>query len=118
MHECVFTDRLQQKLGVHTVDIAKRLLDYGFHPPTIYFPLVVSGAIMIEPTETEDPETLDSFIDAMISIAREAKENATLVNTAPHSTPVLRLDEARAARRLVLRWDGSKPDSSGQKVKR
>jgi len=118
MHECVFTDRLQQKLGVHTIDIAKRLLDYGFHPPTIYFPLVVSGAIMIEPTETEDPETLDSFIDAMISIAREAKENATLVNTAPHSTPVRRLDEAGAARRLVLRWDGSKPAGSGQKAER
>ncbi len=104
MHECVFTDRLQQKLGVTTMDIAKRLLDYGFHPPTIYFPLVVSGAIMIEPTETETPEILDSFTDAMIAIAREAKESPELVKTAPHSTPVSRLDEAGAARRLVLRW--------------
>ncbi|MGH7775491.1 MAG: aminomethyl-transferring glycine dehydrogenase subunit GcvPB [Candidatus Binatia bacterium] len=105
MHECVFTDRLQQKHGVHTLDIAKRLLDYGFHPPTIYFPLVVSGALMIEPTETESRETLDAFANAMISIAREAKENPTLVKSAPHSTPVGRLDEARAARRPVLRWE-------------
>jgi glycine cleavage system P protein (glycine dehydrogenase) subunit 2 len=105
MHECVFTDRAQQKYGVHTLDIAKRLLDYGFHPPTVYFPLVVSGALMIEPTETESRETLDSFADAMIAIAREAKENPELVKSAPHSTPVKRLDEARAARRPVLRWE-------------
>ncbi|MGH7828785.1 MAG: aminomethyl-transferring glycine dehydrogenase subunit GcvPB, partial [Candidatus Binatia bacterium] len=107
MHECVFSDRLQQKYGVHTLDIAKRLLDYGFHPPTIYFPLVVPGAVMIEPTETESRETLDAFVEAMISIAREAKENPTLVKTAPHSTPVGRLDEARAARKPVLRWESS-----------
>ncbi|HWO42483.1 MAG TPA: aminomethyl-transferring glycine dehydrogenase subunit GcvPB [Candidatus Eisenbacteria bacterium] len=105
MHECVFTDRAQHRFGVTTLDIAKRLLDYGFHPPTIYFPLVVSGALMIEPTETETPETLDAFIDAMIAIAREAKENPELVKTAPHSTPVRRLDEARAARKPVLRWE-------------
>jgi glycine dehydrogenase subunit 2 len=104
MHECVFTDRLQQKYGVNTLDIAKRLLDYGFHPPTIYFPLVVHGALMIEPTETETPETLDAFIAAMIAIAREAQENPQLVKTAPHTTPVARLDEARAARKPVLRW--------------
>ncbi|MFQ5682332.1 MAG: aminomethyl-transferring glycine dehydrogenase subunit GcvPB [Candidatus Binatia bacterium] len=104
MHECVFTDRLQQKHGVHTLDIAKRLLDYGFHPPTIYFPLVVSGALMIEPTETESKETLDRFAEAMISIAREARENPSLLTSAPHTTPVGRLDEARAARRPVLRW--------------
>ena len=104
MHECIFTDRLQHKYGVSTLDIAKRLLDYGFHPPTIYFPLVVSGALMIEPTETETPETLDSFVDAMLAIAREAKENPDLVKTAPHSTPVKRLDEARAARKPILRW--------------
>jgi glycine dehydrogenase subunit 2 len=110
LHECVFTDRLQQKHGVHTIDIAKRLLDYGFHPPTIYFPLVVSGAIMIEPTETESPETLDAFIDALISIAREAKESPSLVKSAPHSTPVGRLDETRAARNLILRWNPSKED--------
>jgi glycine dehydrogenase subunit 2 len=108
MHECVFNDRFQQKYGVHTLDIAKRLLDYGFHPPTIYFPLVLSGALMIEPTETESRETLDAFIDAMISIAREAKENPALVKTAPHSTPVSRLDEARAARKPILRWEPSK----------
>ena len=105
MHECVFTDRLQQKRHVSTLDIAKRLLDYGFHPPTIYFPLVVSGALMIEPTETESRETLDAFIDAMTSIAREAEENPDLLKTAPHSTPVRRLDEARAARKPVLRWE-------------
>ena len=105
MHECVFTDRLQHKYGVSTLDIAKRLLDYGFHPPTIYFPLVVSGALMIEPTETETPETLDAFVEAMISIAREAKEDPDLVRNAPHSTAVRRLDEARAARKPVLRWE-------------
>jgi glycine dehydrogenase subunit 2 len=104
MHECIFTDRLQHKYGVSTLDIAKRLLDYGFHPPTIYFPLVVSGALMIEPTETETPETLDGFVEAMLAIAREAKENPDLVKNAPYSTPVRRLDEARAARRPILRW--------------
>jgi len=104
MHECIFTDRLQHKYGVTTLDIAKRLLDYGYHPPTIYFPLVVSGALMIEPTETETPETLDGFVDAMLEIAREAKEDPELVKNAPYSTPVRRLDEARAARRPVLRW--------------
>jgi glycine cleavage system P protein (glycine dehydrogenase) subunit 2 len=104
MHECVFTDRYQQKQGVSTLDIAKRLLDYGFHPPTIYFPLVVSGALMIEPTETETRETLDAFAEAMIAISREAKENPAMVKTSPHTTPVGRLDEARAARKPVLRW--------------
>jgi glycine dehydrogenase subunit 2 len=105
MHECIFTDRLQHKYGVNTLDIAKRLLDYGFHPPTIYFPLVVSGALMIEPTETETPETLDGFVEAMLAIAQEAKENPDVVKNAPHSTPVKRLDEARAARKPILRWD-------------
>ncbi len=104
MHECIFTDRLQHKNGVSTLDIAKRLLDYGFHPPTIYFPLVVSGALMIEPTETETPETLDRFIEAMIAIAREARETPDLVKNAPYTTPVRRLDEAKAARKPVLRW--------------
>ncbi|HWP60644.1 MAG TPA: aminomethyl-transferring glycine dehydrogenase subunit GcvPB [Candidatus Acidoferrales bacterium] len=110
MHECVFTDRLQQKYGVHTLDIAKRLLDYGFHPPTVYFPLVVAGALMIEPTETETRETLDAFAEAMIAIAREAKENPELVKNAPYTTPVRRLDEARAARRPVLRWEEPRRD--------
>ena len=113
MHECVFTDRLQHKHGVTTLDIAKRLLDYGYHPPTIYFPLVVSGALMIEPTETETPETLDGFIEAMLEIAREAKENPNLVKNAPYSTPVKRLDEAHAARKPVLRWEsGSSSEPS------
>ncbi len=105
MHECIFTDRLQHKYGVGTLDIAKRLLDYGFHPPTIYFPLVVSGALMIEPTETETPETLDEFVKAMLAIAREVRNTPELVKTAPHLTPVGRLDEARAARKPVLRWE-------------
>jgi glycine dehydrogenase subunit 2 len=105
MHECIFTDRVQHKYGVTTLDIAKRLLDYGYHPPTIYFPLVVTGALMIEPTETETPETLDGFIEAMLEIAREAKENTELIKNAPYSTPVRRLDEARAARKPVLRWE-------------
>ena len=105
MHECIFTDRIQHSYGVSTLDIAKRLLDYGYHPPTIYFPLVVSGALMIEPTETETVETLDGFIDAMLAIAQEAKDDPELVKNAPHSTPVRRLDEARAARKPVLRWE-------------
>src|SRR5688500_19319968 len=79
MHECIFTDRVQQKNGVSTLDIAKRLLDYGYHPPTIYFPLVVSGAFMIEPTETETIETLDGFIEAMVAIAQVAKSDPELV---------------------------------------
>ena len=109
MHECIFTDRIQQKNGVSTLDIAKRLLDYGYHPPTIYFPLVVSGALMIEPTETETVETLDGFIEAMVAIAQEAKNDPELVKTAPHTTPVKRLDEARAARKPVLKWESRAP---------
>jgi len=104
MHECVLSDRRFESQGVRTLDIAKRLLDYGFYAPTIYFPLVVSGAIMIEPTETESKETLDEFIEAMLAIAREASENPELLHNAPTQTPVGRLDEARAARRPVLRW--------------
>jgi len=83
-------------------DIAKRLMDYGFHPPTTYFPLIVPEALMIEPTETESRETLDAFVDAMRSIAEEARDNPGLLHAAPHKTPVRRLDEARAARQLVL----------------
>ena len=99
-HECVFSGNMQKKLGVRTLDIAKRLLDYGFHSPTIYFPLIVHEAIMIEPTETESVETLDAFCEAMIAIAREAEENPDLVTSSPHSTPVGRLNEGRAAREL------------------
>lgn len=104
MHECVFSDKLQSEKDVHTLDIAKRLMDYGFHPPTIYFPLVVSGAIMIEPTETESKETIDRFIDAMIAIANEARENPEIVRNAPHTTKVKRLDEVRAVKNPILRW--------------
>ncbi len=106
LHEVIFNDKRQQKFGVHTLDIAKRLIDYGFHPMTIYFPLVVPGAIMIEPTESEGREELDLFIDAMRSIAREAREKPDLVKNAPHNTRIGRLDEAAAARKPVLRWKG------------
>lgn len=104
LHEVVFSDKLQTAKDVHTLDIAKRLMDYGFHPPTIYFPLIVAGALMIEPTETEPKEELDAFCDAMLAIAAECEERPELVRTAPHTTPVRRLDEARAARTPVLRW--------------
>jgi glycine dehydrogenase subunit 2 len=89
---------------VRTLDIAKRLIDYGFHPPTIYFPLIVDEALMIEPTESESKETLDAFCDAMLAIANEADESPELAREAPHDTPVRRLDEATAARKPVLRW--------------
>jgi glycine dehydrogenase subunit 2 len=99
MHECVLTGRRQvRESGVHTSDIAKRLLDYGYHPPTIYFPMIVPEAIMIEPNETESLETLDAFCDVMIAIAREAREDPERVKSAPLTTPVSRLDEVRAAR--------------------
>jgi len=105
MHECVFTAEKQvQQSGVHATDIAKRLLDYGFHPPTIYFPMIVREAIMIEPTETESKETLDEFCEAMISIAREAEETPELVRSAPLTTPVKRLDDVLAARKPDVCW--------------
>src|SRR6266576_670997 len=104
MHEVVFTDKRQSRKGVHTLDIAKRLIDYGFHPMTIYFPLIVSGAMLIEPTESVGRQELDQFIEAMRSIAREAVEDPELVLNAPHSTRIGRLDEAAAARKPVLRW--------------
>ncbi len=104
MHEVVFTDKRQSRKGVHTLDIAKRLIDYGFHPPTIYFPLIVQGAMLIEPTESVGHQELDQFIAAMRSIAREAVEDPELVLNAPHLTRVGRLDEAAAARKPVLRW--------------
>jgi len=103
-HECVLDDQVQLKNGVKTLDIAKRLMDYGFHPPTIYFPLIVHGAIMIEPTETEPKETLDQFIEAMLAIAQEAETEPDTVRNAPHFTRVSRMDEARAARQPNLRW--------------
>jgi glycine dehydrogenase subunit 2 len=104
MHECVFTSAKQKQKGIHTLDIAKRLLDYGFHPPTIYFPLIVEEAMMIEPTETESKQTLDEFIEAMHAIADEAEREPEKLKSAPHSTPVRRLDEVKAAREPVLRW--------------
>lgn len=113
MHEVVFTDKRQSRKGVHTLDIAKRLIDYGFHPMTIYFPLIVQGAMLIEPTESVGHQELDQFIAAMRSIAREAIEDPELVLNAPHSTRVGRLDEAAAARKPVLRWKPEKAASAG-----
>ncbi len=105
MHEVIISDKkLQKETGIKTLDIAKRLIDYGFHPPTVYFPLVVAGAMMIEPTETESKETLDQFILAMQAIAKEAHESPQLITNAPESTQLARLDEARAARKPILRW--------------
>ncbi len=107
MHEVVFSDRHQARSGVHTMDIAKRLMDFGFHPPTVYFPLIVSGAIMIEPTETEDKATLDEFIAAMQAIAREAEEDPERLHKAPHLPSVSRADEVLAGRKPVLTWPES-----------
>ncbi|NOV00106.1 aminomethyl-transferring glycine dehydrogenase subunit GcvPB [Paenibacillus planticolens] len=101
-HEFVLSGNRQKKLGVRTLDIAKRLLDFGYHPPTIYFPLSVEECIMIEPTETESKQTLDEFIDTMIAIAKEAEENPDIVKNAPYTTVVSRMDEALAARKPVL----------------
>jgi glycine dehydrogenase subunit 2 len=105
MHEVIVSDKkLQKETGIKTLDVAKRLIDYGFHPPTVYFPLVVAGAMMIEPTETESKETLDAFIRAMQDIAREARETPDVIHAAPSTTRLGRLDEARAARKPTLRW--------------
>ncbi|HYN87259.1 MAG TPA: aminomethyl-transferring glycine dehydrogenase subunit GcvPB, partial [Ardenticatenaceae bacterium] len=110
MHEAVFSGKWQVEQTRHlehpvrTLDIAKRLIDFGIHPPTIYFPLIVDEAMMIEPTETESKSTLDRFISVMKQIAREAREEPDLVLSAPHSAPLSRLDEVRAARKPVLRW--------------
>ncbi|MBM4762267.1 aminomethyl-transferring glycine dehydrogenase subunit GcvPB [Bacillus sp. B15-48] len=103
-HEFVLSGKRQKKLGVRTLDIAKRLLDFGYHPPTIYFPLNVEECIMIEPTETESKETLDAFIETMIHIAKEVEENPEIVQEAPHTTVIGRLDEATAARKPILRF--------------
>jgi glycine dehydrogenase subunit 2 len=112
LHEAVFTDKeLEAETGVKTLDVAKRLIDYGFHPPTVYFPLVVRGAMMVEPTETESRSTLDAFVEAMANIKREAREDPELVRSAPHLTELGRLDEARAARKPALRW--VPPDQAG-----
>ena len=102
MHEFVAQGKVEGAPGVNTLDIAKRLMDYNFHPPTVYFPLIVAEALMIEPTETESKEALDAFTDALIAIAQEARENPELLKTAPHNAPVKRLDEVRAAKELHL----------------
>jgi glycine dehydrogenase subunit 2 len=104
MHECILSDKELEPFGVTTLDVAKRLIDYGYHPPTVYFPLIVHGAIMIEPTESEPKEGLDRFADALRAIAEEAKSDPEWVRTAPHRTRLARLDETRAARKPVLRW--------------
>jgi len=105
MHEFVLSGESKKINDVRTLDIAKRLLDFGFHPPTIYFPLIVKGALMIEPTETESNETLDAFVSAMAQIKKEIEENPSLVKEAPHSLSVGRLDEVMAAKQLKLRWE-------------
>ena len=105
MHEVVFSARnLKREYGVSALDVAKRLIDYGIHPPTMYFPLIVDEALMIEPTETESKETLDYFIEVMRTIAQEAKDSPELLHDAPHDTPNTRVDEARAARQPYLSW--------------
>jgi glycine dehydrogenase subunit 2 len=106
MHEFVLSGSRQKKRGARTADVAKRLLDFGFHAPTIYFPLIVSEALMIEPTETESIDTLDAFAEAMIQIDREVDENLELVTSAPHNTPVRRLDEVRATKTLDVSYSG------------
>jgi len=104
LHECVFSDKLQQEHGIKNIDIAKRLIDFGLHPPTMSFPLIVHGALMIEPTETESRRDLDAFIEAMLTIAREAREKPDVLRAAPHASYVRRLDETTAAKKPILRW--------------
>jgi glycine dehydrogenase subunit 2 len=108
LHECVFSDKFQKEFGVSNLDIAKRLIDYGVHPPTMSFPLIVHGALMVEPTETESKRDLDQFIDIMKTIAREAKTEPELLKAAPHQTVVRRLDETAAARNPILKWEKSR----------
>jgi glycine dehydrogenase subunit 2 len=108
LHECVFSDKIQKENGILNIDIAKRLIDYGVHPPTMSFPLIVHGALMVEPTETESKRDLDLFIDAMKKIAQEAKENPEILKSAPHHSYVRRLDETTAARNPVLKWEREK----------
>jgi glycine dehydrogenase subunit 2 len=105
MHEFVASSAtLKAETGIRTLDVAKRLIDYGFHPPTIYFPLTVDEALLIEPTETESLETLDAFVEALRRIVVEAHSDPELLHSAPHSSPVRRLDETMAARQPNLRW--------------
>ena len=105
MHEFVASGEKHKKFGIKTLDMAKRLLDYGFHAPTVYFPLIVYEAIMIEPTESESKETLDKFVDAMYKIDEEACNNPEVLHTAPYNTPVRRLDELKANKELNVCWE-------------
>src|SRR5436305_10904306 len=116
MHEFVLSGRgARDQLGIKTLDIAKRLLDHGVHPPTVYFPLLVDEALMIEPTETETMERLDGFADALRKILAEAKEDPEIARNAPYTTPVRRLDEARAAKQPVVRQArGQSPEARGR----
>jgi glycine dehydrogenase subunit 2 len=114
MHEFVLSARtLKREHGVTALDVAKRLMDHGFHPPTIYFPLVVPEALMVEPTETEAKETLDAFVEAMLAIAREARADPESLKAAPTSRPVRRLDEVRAAKQPVLKHAFDAPVARG-----
>src|SRR5206468_12298776 len=119
MHEFVLSARsLKREHGISALDVAKRLMDYGFHPPTIYFPLVVPEALMIEPTETEPKETLDAFVDAMLAIVREAEEDANAIHEAPHGRAVRRLDEVMAAKRAIVKYGFDEhPDLSDESAK-
>jgi len=108
LHECVFSDKFQKENGISNLDIAKRLIDLGVHPPTMSFPLIVHGALMVEPTETESRRDLDQFIEAMKQIAREAKENPEILKSAPHASYVRRLDETAAARNPIVKWEKSR----------
>jgi glycine dehydrogenase subunit 2 len=116
MHEFVLSARnLKRDHGITALDVAKRLMDFGFHPPTIYFPLVVPEALMIEPTETEAKETLDAFCDAMIRIAEEAASDPSVIKDAPHQRPVERLDEVKAAKRAIVKYGfDDHPDLGGE----
>ena len=114
MHEVVFSDAIQRRNGVNTMDIAKRLIDYGFHPYTTAFPLIVPGALMIEPTESESKEECDLFIDAMRAIAEEAANDPEWVKSAPHTTRVSRLDEVTAARKPILRWNPARQGAAAE----
>jgi glycine dehydrogenase subunit 2 len=116
MHEVVISDRHLKETGITTMDVAKRLMDYGFHPPTVYFPLVVKGAMLIEPTETESLQTLDEFVGVMKKISEEAETNPDLVHAAPRVTRLRRLDETQAARKPVLRWRAPEKPSEPSSV--
>ena len=107
MHEVIFSAKPQRSQGIRAIDIAKRLIDYGIHPPTMYFPLIVEEALMIEPTESESKDALDYFISVMQDIAQEVECNPQILKNAPHNTPNTRLDEAKAARQPDLRWTNS-----------